>query len=390
MMIAVIDTRAAFQYFRNVNSLRERVIMLPGAMTINQTVKSIIDYIMETNAAATFADATYSIESPSGTMINIPRSYDAQTDIFMQMKSPAQVREFYIENGFVVRRNVIPGELCDKVRQAFHDEVKSHKGFFYRQASGLAEKHKFTDHHYMLNAVMNIQDLDQNRFGSFQDLGLKILTHSNIRTVLNALIQGEAIVAQTMYFEGNPATWPHQDKDYLDATQPGAMVAAWVALEDIQPGAGRFYVYPGSHKLDIEKLGKNLNIMLDKDAYIKLVKDTINKNNLECFAPALKKGDVMFWHGKTIHGSLATTQPQYSRSSFTAHYMPMARTLLQMQVREKKLSLREVNGMKVNFPKDQNQLKNKLMFLVETSFPSAFKKVKAAALRLHKASNDIH
>lgn len=345
---------------------------------------------METNIAQSNTTATYKIPSPTGSLIEIPRSYDPETDVFTQLKTPAEVRQYYIDNGFIVQRNVIPGQLCDMVRQAFMKEVKSHKGFFYRQASGLAEKHKFTDHHYMLNAVMNVQDLDHKQFGSFQELGLKILTHPNIRAVLNALMQSEAIVAQTMYFEGNPATWPHQDKDYLDATQPGAMVAAWVAIEDIQPGAGRFYVYPRSHKLDIEKLGKNLNIMLDKDAYIKLVKDTIHRNNLECFAPALKKGDVMFWHGKTIHGSLATTQPEYSRSSFTAHYMPMARTLLQMQVREKKLSLREVNGMKVNFPKDQNQLSNKLMFLVETSFPTAFKKVKAAALRMHKAASATH
>ncbi|HEU5148368.1 MAG TPA: phytanoyl-CoA dioxygenase family protein [Chryseosolibacter sp.] len=339
---------------------------------------------METNATSTLENARYSISSPTGTLIDIPQSYDPLTDIYAQMNDPVEIRKYYVDNGFIVRRKVIPEELCDRVREAFKREVKNYPGSFYRQASGLAEKHKFTDYHYMLNAVMNVQDLDDKKFGRFKHLGLKILTHRNIRSVLNILMQGEAIVAQTMYFEGNPATWPHQDKDYLDATQPGAMVAAWVAVEDIQPGAGRFYVYPKSHKLDIEKLGKHLNIMLDKDAYIKLVVETINKNNLECFAPALKKGDVLFWHGKTIHGSLSTTQPQFSRSSFTAHYMPVARTLIQMQVREKKLILREVDGMKVNFPKDQNRLSNKLMFLVETTFPKAFKKVKAAAIRMHK------
>jgi phytanoyl-CoA hydroxylase len=156
-----------------------------------------------------------------------------------------------------------------------------------------------------------------------------------------------------------------------------------VALEDIQPGAGRFYVYPGSHKIDIDKIGRNLNIILDRQAYIRLVVDTINEHNLKCEAPALKKGDVLFWHGKTIHGSLPTTQPQYSRSSFTAHYMPVSRSLLQLQVRQKKLNLREVNGMKVNFPKDQNKLGNKIIFAVETTFPKLFRKVKKSAIQLH-------
>ena len=104
---------------------------------------------------------------------------------------------------------------------------------------------------------------------------------------------------------------------------------------------------------------------------------------LECEAPALKKGDVLFWHGKTIHGSLPTTQPQYSRSSFTAHYMPVSRSLLQLQVRQKRLNLREVNGMKVNFPKDQNKLGNKIIFTIETTFPKLFRTVKKSAIKLH-------
>ena len=339
---------------------------------------------METNVTPTLKDASFSILSPTRTLIDIPTSYNPLTDVYTNMSDAHEIRKYYGDNGYIVRRNLIPEELCDGVREAFKKEVKTHRGFFYRQASGLAEKHRFTEHKFMLNAVMNIQDLDNKQFGSFQNLGLKILTHANIRSVLNTLMQGEAIVAQTMYFEGNPETWPHQDKDYLDALQPGAMVAAWVALEDIEPGAGRFYVYPKSHKIDIEKLGRNLNIMLDRNAYIKLVVETITKNNLECVAPALKKGDVLFWHGKTIHGSLATTQPQFSRSSFTAHYMPLARTLLQMQVREKKLFLKEFDGIKVNYPKDQNRLHNRLMFLMETTFPNVFKKVKATAIRMHK------
>lgn len=341
---------------------------------------------METDQPIDVRDSVYRIASPTGGVIDIPVLNDPETDPFLNLKDPDQIRQFYKENGYVVQRNLIPQELCDAVRDAFKKEVKPDKGFFYRQASGLAEKHKFTDHNYMLNAVMNIQDLNRVAYGKFQNLGLSILTHPEIKNVLKALIQGEAVVAQTMYFEGNPATWPHQDKDYLDATQPGAMVAAWIALEDIHPGAGRFYVYPGSHKIDIEKLGKDLNIMLDKDAYIQLVKRTIVEKDLQCVAPYLKKGDVLFWHGKTIHGSLATTQPEFSRSSFTAHYMPVARTLIQMQVRQKKLFLREVNGMKVNFPKDQNQFSNKMMFLIETSFPTLFRKVKATALRLHKST----
>jgi phytanoyl-CoA hydroxylase len=330
-------------------------------------------------------DDNFQITSPTGTSINVPVDYDPATDVYLKLKEKDEIKQYYIDNGYVVQRNVIPHNLCDDVIAAFKNEVKSSKDFFYRQATGNAERHRFTDHNYMINAVMNFQDLPQKHFGNFQRLGLKVLTHANLKSIINTLIQGEALIAQTMFFEGNPVTWPHQDKEYLDANQPGSMVAAWVALEDIQPGAGRFYVYPGSHKINIENVGKHLNIMLDRDAYVKLVIDTINKNGFTCIAPVLKKGDVLFWHGRTIHGSLPTTQPFFSRASFTAHYMPISRTLLQLQIRQKKLNLRVVNGMKINFPKDQNILSNKLIFLAETNFPTIFKRLKASMIKLHKS-----
>jgi phytanoyl-CoA hydroxylase len=31
------------------------------------------------------------------------------------------------------------------------------------------------------------------------------------------------------------------------------MTAAWIAVEDIDEGAGRFFIYPGSHRIDLEK-----------------------------------------------------------------------------------------------------------------------------------------
>lgn len=42
-------------------------------------------------------------------------------------------------------------------------------------------------------------------------------------------------------------TWPYQDTYYLDAEEIGRMTAAWIAFEDIAPGARRFFVFPESH-----------------------------------------------------------------------------------------------------------------------------------------------
>ena len=51
----------------------------------------------------------------------------------------------------------------------------------------------------------------------------------------------------TMYFDGNQKTWAHRDSHYIDAEETGRMIGVWIAAEDIDPGAGPFYVYARSH-----------------------------------------------------------------------------------------------------------------------------------------------
>jgi phytanoyl-CoA hydroxylase len=325
---------------------------------------------------------SFAIEAPHGQIIEIPNKFVAENDIYSQLTTEAALRQYYDDNGYVVFRGLVPSELCDKARQAFDTEVKPYNDFIYRQASANPEKHKFTEHQYMLNSILNIQDLDKDKFPNFNQYGTQILTHPKVQQALKNLMGEPAKMVQTMYFEGNPATWAHQDSYYLDASTLGRMVAIWVAVEDIAPGAGRFYVYPTSHKIDMEKNGGNFDIAFNHDRYKKLVIDIINKFNLKCVAPALKKGDVLMWHGKTIHGSLKTTQPQFSRSSYTGHYIPESCDFLQYQSRVKALNLREVNGMKVNFPKDQNLWTNQLMMKVETTFPKSFQFAKKLAIKM--------
>ena len=43
----------------------------------------------------------------------------------------------------------------------------------------------------------------------------------------------------------------HQDTYYLDSEQVGKMTAAWLALEEIKADAGRFFICPETHKIDL-------------------------------------------------------------------------------------------------------------------------------------------
>ena len=99
----------------------------------------------------------------------------------------------------------------------------------------------------------------------------------------------------------------------------------------------------------------------------------IRERGLVCRAPALSKGDVLFWAAKTIDGSLPTMQPTRSRRSFTAHFIPDGSRFLQFQTRIRPLNTELVNGMKVHHPKDLSNAANRLVLFVETRFPRTFR-----------------
>jgi phytanoyl-CoA hydroxylase len=305
--------------------------------------------------------------------------HSQEKDDYDALRTDSQIRQYYQDNGYVVIRSLLPEELCDRARMHFLSEVKPYTGYIYRQASARPEKHIFTPGGHMLNAIMNVQDLNKRTFPLFRQVSLEVLTHSHLLKRASAILQHESIMAQSMYFEGNPATWAHLDSDYLDSSQTGGMVGAWIALEDIHPHAGRFYIYPKSHQI---KVPNAQHIVLDRANYEKVILQTIEQQGLTCKVPALRKGDVLFWHGDTIHGSLPTTELAFSRSSYTAHFIARHSHLLQYHLIRKNLKLRKYQDAYVNFPKDQNKLHNKLIFNLETSFPNVFYKLKRMAIRM--------
>ena len=324
----------------------------------------------------------FPITGPTGSEILVPPSTDEDHPYFTPGQ-PAEIRDYYRENGYVVVRGLVPTEICRSAIKHFEDEVKPYPGFIYRQATANPERHVFTPHGFMLNPILNVQSLDVRHFARFREDGLSIMTHPRMQAAVRTILGEPGKVVQSMYFEGNPATWAHQDSYYLDAEELGRMAGSWIAVEDIAPGAGRFFIYPGSHRLDVARNGGDVDVAFNHDRYKKFVIDYIRMQGLQCRAPALRQGDVLFWSSKTLHGSLDTTQPQYSRSSFTAHYIPDSLRLLQFQSRIRKLQLEHVNGMRVHRPKDLGRWSQRAVFWIETTFPKAFRTVKKVAIKAH-------
>jgi phytanoyl-CoA hydroxylase len=323
----------------------------------------------------------FAIPAPHGQQIQIPTIPGDESVHYPTLDDPAAVRKYYDEQGYVVVRGLVSSAVCDQMRKVFDDEVKPFGGYIYRQASAIPERHVRTDHGYMLNSILNIHAVDPRHFSKFRRAGSDLITSAPLQRAVRTLLGEPGKIVQSMYFEGNPSTWAHQDTYYLDSEKLGQMVGAWTALEDIAPGAGRFFIYPKSHLIDLALNRGDLSIASNHAGYKKLIIEIIRQNGLECRAPALRKGDVLFWGSKTIHGSMQTTQPQFSRSSVTSHYIPASARFMQYQVRVKPLNLSTINGMAVHTPKDLGSPLQRLVMGVETRFPNAFASLKQAAVR---------
>lgn len=290
-------------------------------------------------------------------------------------------REYYRKNGYAIVKGLLTSEQCQTIRQLWDTEVKPFGGFMYRQATAKVERHAKNDKGWIMNPILNLQSVDPDNFPRFRSYATShILGDERLAGAFESLLDDTPKIVQSMYFEGNSATWEHQDSYYLDSETVGEMAAAWIAVEDISPRAGRFFICPGSHTLKLEDHALYNNIAENHESYIQSVVQKIRQEKLEIRAPVLRQGDVLFWNAWTIHGSLDSQDAAHSRSSITCHAIPNAKKFLQLQTRTMDVPTEKINRVYMFKPKDLKRVKNKLVFFVESHFPAAFYWLKKHAI----------
>jgi phytanoyl-CoA hydroxylase len=296
------------------------------------------------------------------------------------LTSAAARRAYYFDNGYVVREQLINRSVCRRAIECFRHDIKSYNGYLYRQASANPERNIFDCSGNILNSLLNPLSVNGKRFPAFRAISEEILSQRSLFDAVSELISEPAVLVQSMYFEANPATWPHQDCYYLDDDSPGRLLGAWIALEDIAEEAGRFYVAPGSHRREIGRNVGNLGIARNHERYKQLVRDTIESESIELHAPALKCGDVLFWNSRTIHGAFPASNAQFARNSYTAHFIPASSRLMQFQCIPITLKPESRKGAIICRPKDQDSARNRWILALETCFPASFQYLKKQAI----------
>ena len=321
------------------------------------------------------------LRTPRGLPVSVPETEAEDPSPKFDVDDIEGFRRYYNDNGYAIVRGLFTPAQCDGLKALWDREVKPYNGFMYRQATAKVERHTRNDQGWIMNPILNPQSVDPHRFPGFRAYATsEILAEARLNAAFAGLLQAMPKIVQSIYFEGNSATWEHQDSYYLDSETVGEMAAGWIALEDIAARAGRFFICPMSHKIKLDAHAVHNSIAENHERYIVSVVQRIREEGLTIRAPKLNQGDVLFWNAWTIHGSLDTQDATRSRSSMTCHAIPYGKKFLQMQSRTMELVTVKVKETYIYRPKDLRRWRNKLIFFVESHWPRMFYWLKKRAI----------
>jgi phytanoyl-CoA hydroxylase len=276
-----------------------------------------------------------------------------------------EAQEYYEQNGYYICRGIIPPEMIDLLLKRYKEDIVPSKYPFFRQSTDAYEPNQLTEHGYVKQSYLDIHDYQ--KYPEFSRLARDIYTSEHMRNALKDVTGFNSFnLMQTMLFDANTETVPHQDWWYLDSVPYGHLLASWIALEDIDERAGRFFVLPKSHYLNFHSDIPGL----EHEAWQKRIADYVAQHPEQVFAPALKKGDVLFWNSRTIHGALPTQDPSFSRKSVTAHYMPSQFQFGNIFGVKDSITYKTYNGMKFYRTQQDYTLLLKLKLGIKESIDS--------------------
>ena len=330
--------------------------------------------------------------TPNGLKAEVPETKaEDNTPRFDGNQDMESAVSYYKNNGYVVFSGFVSQESCDQLRNLWEKNIKSYKGTIYRQTTAKAEKNILNENGWVMNPILNLQSLNPYLFGDLRHaVENDVFSNLSICKALKSILGEKPKIVQSMYFEGNSATWEHQDSYYLDSEKVGLMTAGWLALEEIKAESGRFFICPESHKIDLGRQNIKNNIADNHDKYIEKVVSIIKSKNMPIKAPYLAKGDVLFWNSWTIHGSLNSQSTTHSRSSITMHAIPQSHKFLQFHSRKIDVPTDDLGNALIYRPKDQSKFKHQLVLTIESRFPGIFYWLKKQAIKsLVKKKSDI-
>ncbi len=220
--------------------------------------------------------------------------------------SKSSLRDFD-SNGYAVLKNYVSGDQANAINAEIDKLLKN---------SELTFKYK--------NKIMFAIHKSQLLKGIGED--------KKLLELLNALIQDEMHLFQSINFIVGSEQKTHSDSIHMTTYPLGGLLGVWIALDDIDLDNGPLHYYPGSHKLpyylnsDYDNVGNAWMIgSKDYSAYENMIEQKLKENPMGKQIFTAKKGDLFIWHANLFHGGEPHTNKNKTRKSVVFHYYAINR-----------------------------------------------------------------
>jgi len=147
-----------------------------------------------------------------------------------------------------------------------------------------------------------------------------------------------AVATQALYFEYGSQQPLHRDPVFVQTKPPSALVAAWIALEDVHPASGPLVYVPGSHRLPYyqfapgeHRFDHRRHGAAESAAMAAFDREQVAAAGLPTETLTCRRGEVLLWHHSLLHGGAVVADPARTRKSFVVHFSTLADYRLRRQ-----------------------------------------------------------
>jgi Phytanoyl-CoA dioxygenase (PhyH) len=240
----------------------------------------------------------------------------------------AEQLRFWMQNGCVIIEKAIPPLLVDR---AALDLARAYAGGF---PDLQFECHAVSREPVPWQPEINPHPAKALDIHHFSAAIRNVMFADAVTEFLGLIFESKALASQTFGCLRGSAQEVRQDSAHVAYTIPRQFAASWIALEDITPGTGELFYYPGSHRFEDFLYNEHYKSVHEAQ---RLTGDAAMRGQVERHAQSLeerarqrgiakssfnaRKGDVLIWHADLAHGGNPVSNPSTCKSIVT-HYCP--------------------------------------------------------------------
>ena len=218
------------------------------------------------------------------------------------------VASSFEENGYYLAQGVFSGGLLDEMEAEFDRIVEQ------LQKSGEDINARWQGSEMDRLDGGNSEIIHTHNVQRYSAIWLSALQQASFLDVAEQILGPDIILHHSKLFQKPPrhgAPFPmHQDWGYFP-TELDSMIAAIIFISDADDASGGLRVYPGSHKLG--RMENSLGMEVPELGIIS--SDDLQRYPLEKATPiSANRGDVLFFHYFTLHGSTPNKSDEYRKT----------------------------------------------------------------------------